>query len=138
MKKKLQVMMAALVLSMGIGFTALAPVTYAADENTEAEAPCTGASQCIKDGLSATGGSSTAKKTDIKDIVQLVINVLLFIIAALSVIMIIVGGIRYVVSAGNQQAVTGAKNTIMYSVVGLLVSIFAYAIVNFIINQFVS
>ena len=130
MKKKLQLFIAAFALSIGFGSMTLAPAVYAA--------PCTGASQCIKDGLNATGGSSTARETDIKDIVQLVINVLLFIIAALSVIMIIVGGIRYVVSAGNQQAVTGAKNTIMYSVVGLLISIFAYAIVNFIINQFVS
>ena len=129
MKKKLQVMMAALVFSMGVGSVALAPVSYAA--------PCTGAAGCIKEGLDATGGSAS-KKTSIAEIVKLVINVMLFIIAALSVIMIIVGGIRYVVSAGNQQAVTSAKNTIMYSIVGLLISIFAYAIVQFIVDQFVA
>ena len=48
--------------------------------------------------------------------------------------MIIWGGIRYVLSAGNSAALTSAKNTIVYAVIGLIVAILAYAIVNFVIN----
>jgi len=51
--------------------------------------------------------------------------------------MIIVGGIRYATSNGDQSAVKGAKDTILYAVVGLIVALVAYAIVNFVINQFV-
>ena len=57
-----------------------------------------------------------------------------FIVGVMAVIMIIWGGIRYVLSAGNSAALTSAKNTIMYAVIGLIVAILAYTIVNFVIN----
>lgn len=60
---------------------------------------------------------------------------LIFLTGAISVIMLIIGGIRYTVSGGDQNAVTGAKNTILYAIVGLIVSFMAYAIVNFVIGN---
>lgn len=126
MKKKIQALGAALVLSMGLGVFALAPVSYAA---------CSGAANCINSGLKSTGGGSS--KTDIGDVIKTVVNVLLFLVGSLSVIMIIVGGIKYTVSNGDSSSVSSAKNTIMYAVVGLLVSIFAYAIVNFVVTRFI-
>ena len=66
-----------------------------------------------------------------------VVNVLLFLIGAISVIMLIYGGIRYTISAGDSNAVTNAKNTIMYAVIGIIIAILAYAIVNFVIGTFV-
>lgn len=70
-------------------------------------------------------------------IFRTITNVLLFIIGAVSVIMLIIGGIRYTVSAGDSSAVTAAKNTIMYAIVGIIVAILAYAVVNFVISAFV-
>ena len=69
---------------------------------------------------------------------QTVTNVLLFIIGAVSVIMLIIGGVRYTISQGDSSAVTSAKNTILYAVIGLIVAILAYAVVNFVIVQFVA
>ncbi|MDK2899245.1 MAG: hypothetical protein PWQ10_432 [Patescibacteria group bacterium] len=66
------------------------------------------------------------------------INLLLYVLGAVAVIMIIVGGIYYVISGGDSAAITKAKNTILYSVVGLIVALLAYAIVNFVISRFVS
>jgi hypothetical protein len=63
-------------------------------------------------------------------------NVLLFLIGAISVIMLIVGGIRYVVSGGDSAAVANAKNTILYAIVGVIIAILAYAIINFVISSF--
>lgn len=63
-----------------------------------------------------------------------IVNILLFIIGALSVIMLIIGGIRYTVSGGNQSAITAAKNTIMYAIVGIIIAVLAYAIVNFVLS----
>jgi hypothetical protein len=57
-----------------------------------------------------------------------------FIIGSLSVIMIIVGGFRYTTSGGNEKALTGAKNTILYSVIGLVVALLSYTIVHFVIT----
>jgi hypothetical protein len=62
-------------------------------------------------------------------------NVLLFVVGALSVVMVIVGGLRYVVSGGNSTAVTGAKNTILYAIVGIIVAFLAYAAVNFLLGS---
>lgn len=56
-----------------------------------------------------------------------------YIIGAIAVLMIIIGGIRYITSNGDQAQVTSAKNTILYSVVGLVVAIMAYGIVHFVI-----
>ena len=50
--------------------------------------------------------------------------------------MIVVGGIRYATSQGDQSGVQAAKNTILYAVIGLIVAIAAYAIVDFTIGQF--
>ena len=61
-------------------------------------------------------------------------NILLFVVGALSVIMLIVGGLRYVISGGNASAVTAAKNTILYAIVGLVVAFLAYAAINFVLS----
>jgi hypothetical protein len=63
-----------------------------------------------------------------------VTNTLLFLIGAISVIMIIVGGLRYTTSGGNSTSVTGAKNTILYAIVGLIIAMLAFAIVNYVLT----
>ncbi|PLS81075.1 hypothetical protein CYG49_02995 [Candidatus Saccharibacteria bacterium] len=68
-------------------------------------------------------------------IFQTVVNILLFVVGAVAVIMLIIGGIRYVISGGDQGAVTSAKNTILYAIVGIVVAFLAYALVNFVITQ---
>ena len=69
-------------------------------------------------------------------IFKTITNVLLFIIGAVAVIMLIIGGIRYTVSGGDSGSVTSAKNTILYAVVGLIVAILAFAIINFVLGSF--
>lgn len=63
-------------------------------------------------------------------------NILLYVVGAIAVIMIVVGGLRYVISGGNQTQITAAKNTILYAVVGLIIAILAYAIINFVLGTF--
>lgn len=65
-----------------------------------------------------------------------IINTMLYVLGILAVIMIIFGGIRYVTSTGDASRVKGAKDTITYAVVGLIVAVLAYAIVNFVITRF--
>ena len=48
--------------------------------------------------------------------------------------MLIIGGFRYVFSQGNEKAVTGAKDTILYAIIGLVIAILSYAIVNFVLG----
>lgn len=63
-------------------------------------------------------------------------SVLLFIVGAVAVIMIVIGGLRYVISGGDASQVQAAKNTILYALVGIIVAILAYAAVNFVIGSF--
>lgn len=62
-----------------------------------------------------------------------VVNILLFIIGIIAVIMLIIGGIRYTLSGGESKAVTDAKNTILYAIIGLVVAFLAYAVVNWVL-----
>lgn len=82
----------------------------------------------------AHGASQPTELFGTAGIFTTIVNILLFIIGALSVIMLIIGGIRYTVSGGNASAVTAAKNTIIYAIVGIIVAVLAFAIINFILG----
>ena len=62
-------------------------------------------------------------------------NTILYIVGVIAVIMLIIGGIRYVISGGDSKKVTDAKNTVLYAIIGLVIAVFAYAIVNFVITS---
>ena len=100
----------------------------------DAYAACSTPAACIQDGVKGTGSGGS---TDINKLLGTVVNIILFVLGAAAVIMIVIGGFRYVVSQGDSSAIKGAKDTILYSVIGLIVAILAYAIVNFVLTQFV-
>ena len=84
---------------------------------------------------SAKGTGAPDNVTEDDGLIKKVVNLLLWAIGIVSVIMIIIGGIRYATSNGDSNQVTAAKNTIMYAVIGLVIAIFAYAIVYFVFDQ---
>ena len=63
-----------------------------------------------------------------------VTNTILYIVGIVAVLMLIIGGIKYVVSGGDSKKVTDAKNTVLYAIIGLVIAFLAYAIVNFVIS----
>jgi hypothetical protein cdiviTM7_00647 len=92
-----------------------------------------------------TGGVNSAKGDGVNEntadpqaLVKQFVNIFLFAVGALSVIMLIWGGIRYTTSAGDSNKVQAAKNTVLYAIVGLVVAILAYAIVNMVMSKFTS
>ena len=114
-----------LVLGAVLGIGLLAP--------TGAHAIDAIADQC----KGVTDSAVCAKQnSNVNDVVKTLINVLLFIVGAISVVMIIVGGLLYTTSAGDSTRVTKAKNTVVYAVVGLVVSFLAFAIVNYVVKVF--
>ncbi len=66
------------------------------------------------------------------------VNLLLFIVGATAVVMIIYGGFRYVISGGDGSAITSAKNTILYAIIGLVIAALAYAIIDFVLGTVAS
>ena len=62
-------------------------------------------------------------------------NTILFIAGALAVIMIIYGSIRFMTAHGNEKQVESARLIVTYSVIGLIIAILAYALVNFVLSN---
>ena len=62
-------------------------------------------------------------------------NTVLLIVGLISVIMLVYGGLRYILSGGDSKKVTDAKNTILYAIIGPIISMLAYAIVHFVLNS---
>ena len=69
-------------------------------------------------------------------IIKTIVEVLLMAVGAISIIMIVIGGILFALSSGDAQKAAKARSTILYAVVGLIVSVFASAIVNFVFDGF--
>jgi hypothetical protein len=130
--KKITGLLAAFVFA----FVALvAPVSIA--PTASAQGSCEqGASGGAQAGIDCARGEGTPGELfdGPGSIFTTVVNVLLFLIGAISVIMLIYGGIRYTTSGGNSANVTAAKNTILYAIIGLIVAFLAFAVVNWVLG----
>jgi hypothetical protein len=124
-------LMVAIALALTAGAVALPNVAALDCDPTD---PSTMTANCG----AQTGQGSGTPTTLFGDggIFSTIVNVVLFLVGAISVIMLVYGGIKYTTSAGDTAKVTSAKNTIMYAIVGLIVAILAFAIVNFVVGSF--
>lgn len=112
----------AIAFVLGIGFLAVPQTAEAINLFPKG---CEGQTSAVCTSVAQDNAQSTVVK---------IINTILLVLGIVAVIMIIIGGFRYVISGGDASSVTAAKNTIMYAVIGLIVAILAYAIVNFVLN----
>lgn len=128
MKQKLINAVVALSLVLLGGLT-LVPAVANADYKSDA---CQGVNT-----LSGRGGSTCDSGADkaINKIIKTVIQVFSVIVGFVAVVMIIVGGIKYITSGGDSGAVSGAKNTIIYALIGLVVVAIAQILVHFVLAK---
>ncbi len=124
--KRIKLLIATFAVAV-FGTLALAPVapTYALDPLQDVCSSGTDSAIC------KSRGTDDANK-----LIGTLVNTLLFVVGTLSVIMIIVGGILYVISSGDAGKVAKAKNTIVYAIVGLVVAFVAFALVNWVLKLF--
>jgi hypothetical protein len=76
-----------------------------------------------------------ADDDDLSELLGNVIRTLLVLVGMVAVIMLIVGGFRYVTSNGDSAQMSAAKNTILYAVIGVIVAASSFAIVNFVLER---
>lgn len=112
------------VLMTGVGMTII-PTQHAAAINVF--------DQCKSNGTSAV---CKAQGDSLGPMIKTVVNILLYLLGAFAVVMIVIGGVRYTTSNGESSAIAGAKNTILYAVIGLIVAILSFTIVNFVLSYF--
>ena len=101
--------------------------------------PNIGGSLCETSGTLQIGGSTAgcdanANDTKVNKLIGKIINYVSIIVTLVAVIMIIVGGFKYIASGGDSGKVTGAKNTILYAIIGLIIVALAQFIVKFVLN----
>ena len=71
----------------------------------------------------------------VNEIIATVINIFSFIVGVIAVIMIIIGGIKYITSGGDSNNISSAKTTIIYAIIGLVVVALAQIIVRFVLQR---
>jgi len=127
MKKFKQLIVAAAILVSGFGAVGIAQPVGAVNAIDQACTANPGSTLC----------ASGTKGETVDSFLKTLINTLLYIVGILAVIMIIAGGIMYVISAGDSNKVGRAKNMLLYAVVGLVVAFLAYAIVNWVLGELI-
>jgi len=124
--KSIKRMIISLALVLGVGAGVLLPAVSVGAVNVFDEA-CNGVTNSAVCSNTSDNAESLIKK---------VVNILLYILGAAAVVVIVIAGITYTVSGGDSGSVTRAKNMLLYAVIGLIVAVLAYAIVNFVLTSF--
>jgi uncharacterized membrane protein YeaQ/YmgE (transglycosylase-associated protein family) len=130
MSKKLAVKTA--IVSAATGVTALVTNAYvalavAAAPTCDPSLGITGGAECAKG-----GGAASSLPT----LIGVISNVIFGLVGSIAVLYLILGGISYITSQGDQKKIEGAKNTILYAIIGIVVVIASYALASFVIGQF--
>jgi hypothetical protein len=100
--------------------------------NTQGDA-CSGASLDLSGGSTSSCGTSAT--STVGGILKTVIDIFSIVVGAVSVIMIVIGGFRYIISGGESSNVSGAKNTIIFAIVGLVIVVLAQILVQFVLAK---
>jgi TRAP-type C4-dicarboxylate transport system permease small subunit len=122
------------MLSFGMAVPALAQTAQDQINN----GLCSGSNLQFTDNPGQCSAASSDATTKINNLVKTIVNLLSAVVGIVAVIMIIVGGFRYVTSGGNDTSVTAAKNTILYAIIGLVVVALAQIIVRFTLSKLTS
>ena len=137
MIKKLKNLIMALAVTSAVAAPLAVPAFASAASMNFANAitsgVCSGVSQAAGSGAACGSGGST--NVDLSTIAKKVINILSIIVGIVAVIMIIYGGFKYITSGGDTGNVSGAKNTLIFAIVGLIIVALAQFIVHFVLNS---
>ena len=116
------------LMAIGVQASALSQPAQA-----DSDVICQGVELSLTDKGKCDEDGESAKQ--IEDTLDKILNWLFWVVGIASVIMLIYGGLRYVVSAGNAEGVKGARNTIIYALIGLVVAILAKAIATYVLTE---
>ncbi|MDB5186481.1 MAG: rane protein of unknown function [Candidatus Saccharibacteria bacterium] len=121
-------------ISLGLcAVSMLAVFAFGATANAQGDA-----TNAVCRGVAAAGGSGCGQRAGdptVTSVVRTGINIFSVIVGVAAVIMIIVGGLKYILSSGDPSNITSAKNTVIYAIVGLIVVSMAQLIVKFVLGR---
>lgn len=122
-----------IVLSFGALLLLAAPgvMLSAVPAHAQNTAVCEGVNILDGEGASCDAGNNEGQ--GFAALSRRIVDIFSIVVGVVSVIMIIIGGFRYIISNGDSNGVQGAKNTILYAIVGLVIVLFAQVIVRFVL-----
>ena len=137
MIQKIKIMLVTFVSVLTLAVPAVvAPVIVsAATDPLIKESLCSGAQLDVTGTGRRTDCAEKADVASFQGTLTKIINIISIVVGVVAVIMIIFGGFKYITSGGTSEKVTGAKNTILYGLIGLIVVALAQIIVKFVLNQ---
>jgi hypothetical protein len=120
-----------------------APIGFAASVSAQATTAgadiqgqlCSGTGELALNAASDCGTVTAGSADSLNTLITNVVNVFSIIVGIIAVIMIIIGGFKYITSGGDSGNVTGAKNTILYAIVGLVIVALAQFVVKFVLAK---
>lgn len=119
-----------LIMIMLFGFVFISQTAQAAFFDSSKDQACKGAT------ISSGGGACDKTAGDkLNSVIRTIIDLFSVIVGIVAVVMIIVGGVKYITSGGASDKVTSAKSTILYAVIGLIVVALAQIIVRFVLSK---
>ena len=120
----------ALLTTLLIGTLSPAVASAASPFSASKQEACNGAT------LGGTGGCDTDTESGkVNSLVSKIIGIISVIVGIAAVIMIIIYGLRFVTSGGDSNAVSAARNGLIYALVGLAIAASAQFIVKFVLNK---
>lgn len=134
MFKKIKTIIMSLAAVLVIAAPATVPVVAFADASTIQNGLCAGSNLTVSDSGSCTVDSS-GTQDKVNNLLTTVVNIFSVVVGVVAVIMIIVGGLRYITSGGDSSKVGGAKNSIIYAIVGLVIVALAQFIVHYVLAK---
>ena len=130
LKNKLMIVASLFVLGTPMLMPAVASAAANVTDNL-----CTGANFNVTGQSQNGAGCGTQTGQSFNDLLTKIVNIISASVGVVAVIMIIVGGFKYITSGGESSNVSGAKNTIIYAIIGLVIVALAQVIVRFVINS---
>lgn len=129
--RKLKYILASSLFLVAFSLVALSPSVEAQLFNGAKQEACAGSQLTTDSGPNCSGDDKTA----LSDTIESAIDLVSIIVGIIAVVMIIIGGIRFIISNGDSGKVTTARNTIIYALVGLILVAFAQVIVKFVLSR---
>lgn len=129
MIKRIKYLITSLVVSLLMFAPGIIPAAVNAAAPNNVSSLCTGAS------LKVSGGACQPTSGAINNVIKFVLQIFSVIVGIAAVIMIVVGGFKYIISGGDSSRVTGAKDTILFAIVGLVIVALAQIIVHFVLSS---
>ncbi len=127
--RKIRSQLTSLLVLMVLSLSAVAVVTpmpVFADSASKSAA-------CEGIGLAGGGNCGAAAQNTVGSLFANIVKLLSWVVGAVAVVMIIIGGFKYVTSSGDSNAISSAKNTIIYALIGLAAAALAQVLVHFVL-----